>query len=136
MKNCRRLWLRRKYSLSAQLIPMAASTYPQRVWAVLKLSNQLIWLNLTGIFNETAAHLLKQPRMTLMFCSFEGKPLILCVYGRARAIHARDGEWTKWITLFSKYPWFAKNMHGHGDYAQTFCSFAVPSFDYQEDRKT
>jgi hypothetical protein len=26
-------------------------------------------------------------------------------------------------------------MHGHGDYAQTFCSFAVPSFDYQEDRK-
>ena len=26
-------------------------------------------------------------------------------------------------------------MHGHGDYAQTSCSFAVPSFDYQEDRK-
>ena len=53
----------------------------------------------------------------------------------ARTIHSRDGEWTKWITLFSKYPWFAKNMHGHGDYAQTSCSFAVPSFDYQEDRK-
>ena len=52
-------------------------------------SNQLIWLNLTGSGNETAAHMLEQPRMTLMFCSFEGKPLILCVYGRARAIHAR-----------------------------------------------
>ena len=32
-------------------------------------------------------------------------------------------------------PLFAKNMHGHGDYAQTSCSFAVPSFDCQEDRK-
>jgi hypothetical protein len=26
-------------------------------------------------------------------------------------------------------------MHGHGDSAQTSCGFAVPSFDYQEDRK-
>ncbi len=73
--------------------------------------------------------------MTLMFCSFEGKPLMLCVYGRARVIYPRDGEWTKWITLFSKYPWFAKNMNDHGDSAQTSCSFVIPSFDYQEGRK-
>ena len=39
-------------------------------------AKQLIWLNLTGSGNETAAHLLEQARMTLMFCSFEGKPLI------------------------------------------------------------
>ena len=43
-------------------------------------SNQLIWLNLTGSGNETTAHLLEQPRMTLMFCAFEGKPWILRVY--------------------------------------------------------
>ena len=42
-------------------------------------ANQLIWLNLTGSGNETAAHVLEQPRMTLMFCSFEGKPLIIRV---------------------------------------------------------
>ena len=42
-------------------------------------ANQLIWLNLTDIVNGTATHLLKHPRMTLMFCSFEGKPLILCI---------------------------------------------------------
>ena len=54
--------------------------------------NQLICLNLTGIVNETAAHLLKQPSITLMFCSFKEGPLILCVYERARAIHPGDGE--------------------------------------------
>ena len=53
-------------------------------------ANQLIWLNLTGSGNETAAHVLEQPRMTLMFCSFEGKPLILRVYGKARSIHPRS----------------------------------------------
>ena len=45
-------------------------------------ANQLIWLNLTGSGNETAAHVLEQPHMTLMVCSFEGKPLILRVYGK------------------------------------------------------
>ena len=33
--------------------------------------NRVVWLNLTGSGNETAAHLLKNNRMTLMFCSFE-----------------------------------------------------------------
>ena len=67
-------------------------------------ANQLIWLNLTGSGNETAAHVLEQPRMTLMFCSFEGKPLIMRVYGKARAIHPRDDEWAGWIPLFPEYP--------------------------------
>ena len=30
-------------------------------------ANQLMWLNLTGIVNETTTLLLKQPRMTLIF---------------------------------------------------------------------
>ena len=35
--------------------------------------NRVIWLNLTGSGNETAAHLAEQDRMTVMFCAFEGK---------------------------------------------------------------
>ena len=38
--------------------------------------NKIVWLNLTGSGNETAAHLIKNNRMTVMFCAFEGKPLI------------------------------------------------------------
>ena len=33
-------------------------------------SNTVVWLNLTGSGNETAAHLIQKNRMTLMFCSF------------------------------------------------------------------
>ncbi|MGC9385450.1 MAG: pyridoxamine 5'-phosphate oxidase family protein [Hydrogenovibrio sp.] len=40
-------------------------------------ANQVAWLNVTGSGNETAAHVQQQPRMTLMFCTFEGAPLIL-----------------------------------------------------------
>ncbi|MBN4077717.1 pyridoxamine 5'-phosphate oxidase family protein [Nitrospina gracilis] len=97
-------------------------------------SNQLIWLNLTGSGNETAAHLLEQPRMTLMFCAFEGKPLILRVYGKAKAIHPRDEEWVEHIDRFSKIPGSRQMFLLDVESAQTSCGFAVPNYQYHEDR--
>ena len=47
----------------------------------------ILWLNLTGSGNETAAHLALDPRITLMWCSFTARPLILRAYGTARAVH-------------------------------------------------
>jgi predicted pyridoxine 5'-phosphate oxidase superfamily flavin-nucleotide-binding protein len=53
-------------------------------------SNRVIWLNVTGSGNETAAHLQTHPRMTLMFVAFEGAPMILRLYGAARTINHGD----------------------------------------------
>ena len=33
-------------------------------------SKELVWLNYTGSGNESAAHILENPRMTIMLCSF------------------------------------------------------------------
>ena len=96
--------------------------------------NQLMWLNLTGSGNETAAHVLEHPRMTLMFCSFEGKPLILRVYGKARAIHPRDEEWADRSSLFPDYPGMRQIFLLDIDSIQTSCGFAVPNYQYLEDR--
>jgi len=97
--------------------------------------HQVIWLNLTGSGNETAAHLLEQSRMTLMFCAFEGNPLILRIYGKARAIHPRDAEWEEQITLFPKYPGSRQIFLLDIDSVQTSCGFAVPNYSYKEDRE-
>ncbi|UDN28506.1 pyridoxamine 5'-phosphate oxidase family protein [Aeromonas caviae] len=53
-------------------------------------AHTLAWLNLTGSGNESAAQVLQQPRMTVMFCAFEGAPLILRAYGQARVLHRTD----------------------------------------------
>ena len=63
--------------------------------------NRVIWLNLTGSGNETSAHLISSNRMTIMFCAFEGKPLILRLYGTAKVYHERDTAWEKIHTSFS-----------------------------------
>lgn len=46
--------------------------------------NQVAILDLTGSGNETAAHLLENGRITIMFCAFTGAPLILRLYGEGR----------------------------------------------------
>lgn len=51
--------------------------------------NKIVWLNLTGSGNETAAHLILNNRMTIMFCAFEGNPMILRLYGHAKIFHKK-----------------------------------------------
>jgi hypothetical protein len=69
---------------------------------------RVVWLNGTGSGNETAAHLLDSPRMTLMFCSFVREPLILRLYGTARAMHRDDAEWDRLLALFPPLTFFTE----------------------------
>lgn len=96
--------------------------------------DRLIWLNLTGSGNETAAHLLADPRMTLMFCAFEGDPLILRLYGQAYSIHPGDSDWTALNDHFPPDPGARQIVDMHIEQVQTSCGFGVPLLDYRGDR--
>jgi len=63
-------------------------------------ANRVLWLNVTGSGNETAAHLQSKDRMTIMFCAFEGAPLILRLYGQVRMVVPSDAEWQALYGLF------------------------------------
>lgn len=97
--------------------------------------NRVVWLNLTGSSNETAAHLRENDRMTLMFCAFEGAPLILRLYGHARTFHPRDEEWDSLITLFPALPGARQVINMSVDLVQTSCGFGVPFFEFKADRE-
>lgn len=96
--------------------------------------DRIVWLNLTGSGNETAAHLCENGRITLMFCAFEGDPLILRLYGHARAFHPRDTEWNSLITLFPAIPGARQIIDVSVDLVQTSCGFGVPLFEFKSDR--
>ena len=98
--------------------------------------NRIVWLNLTGAENETAAHLVETPRMTLMWCSFEGKPLVLRAYGSAKVFHPRNPEWQDLISLFPPIPGSRNILDFDVDLVLTSCGFAVPLFDYVGQRET
>ena len=97
--------------------------------------NRVMWLNLTGSGNETAAHVRELNRMTLMFCAFEGSPLILRLYGNARAIHRHDADWESCHALFNPLPGARQIFDMKIDLVQTSCGMGVPLFDHAGDRE-
>jgi hypothetical protein len=97
-------------------------------------NNKVVWVNLTGSGNETAAHLIKNDRMTILFCAFEGKPLILRLYGSAKIYHKRDDEFHRYIELFPKNPGSRQIIEMDVDLVQTSCGYGVPFMDFREER--
>jgi Pyridoxamine 5'-phosphate oxidase len=98
--------------------------------------NRVIWLNLTGSGNETAAHLAAQNRVTVMWCSFTTRPMILRVYGTARTIHVTDPDWPARSAHFGPTPGARQIFDMQIDLVQTSCGYAVPFMDYREERPT
>lgn len=97
--------------------------------------NRVIWLNLTGSGNETAAHIQEDPRMTIMFTAFEDNPMILRLYGNARAIHNDDDDWQILYPLFSSNTGARQIFDLNVDMVQTSCGFAVPLYNYVGERE-
>ena len=98
--------------------------------------NRVVWLNLTGSGNETAAHLARVNRMTLMWCSFTTRPLILRCYGTARTLHPRDAGWAELSDIFGN-PLGARNIFDMTvEMVQTSCGYAVPFFENPRERDT
>ena len=92
------------------------------------------YLDLTGSGSETSAHLHADGRITLMFCSFTAKPLIMRLYGRGRVVRPADKEWSDWIHRFDDLPGQRQIMVITVDSAQTSCGFGVPRYDYAGER--
>jgi hypothetical protein len=71
------------------------------------------YMDLTGSGNETSAHLLADGRLTIMFCSFGEKPLILRLYGRGRVIRPDAAEWAMYRDQFPAPGPAADRAAGH-----------------------
>ena len=97
-------------------------------------NNKVLWLNLTGSGNETSAHVQKDTRMTLMFCAFEGAPMILRLYGTARVIHQNDPEWSELYLHFMPLPGARQIFDLAIEMVQTSCGFGVPYLLYEKER--
>ena len=97
-------------------------------------NNRVLWLNLTGSGNETAAHLLAANRITMMFCSFDEKPLILRLYGTGKAISPKHGQWKSLADLFPEQVGARQIFDINIDLIQTSCGFGVPCFEYKGER--
>lgn len=97
--------------------------------------SRIIWRNLTGSGNETDGHLRLANRMTLMWCSFTKRPLILRAYGTATMTTPSDASWDGLNEHFPPAVGARQIYDMRIDMTQSSCGFAVPFFDFVEDRQ-
>ncbi len=96
--------------------------------------NRVLWLNMTGSGNETAAHVLDINRMTLMWCSFEELPLLLRVYGSVKTIYRNNPAWEELASLFPNIPAARQIFDLTVESVQTSCGYGVPLFEFNGQR--
>lgn len=92
------------------------------------------YLDLTGSGNETAALLAADGRMTIMFCSFAGKPWILRLYGAGEVVQLDSERGRELHPLFGSIPGERHIIELRVESAQTSCGMAVPLYEYKEQR--
>jgi Pyridoxamine 5'-phosphate oxidase len=92
------------------------------------------YLDLTGSGVETIAHLRDNGRITIMFCAFDGKPLIVRLYGRGDMLPIGEPEGDALLRHFGPYPGARSVIRVRLDRVSTSCGYGVPLLQYESER--
>ncbi len=98
--------------------------------------NQVMYLDVTGSGNETAAHVTENGRITFMFISFGKRPMILRLYGTAAIVQPKDPAWSGYYAQFSPLPGVRQIFVATIASVQTSCGFGIPEYDLKKERAT
>jgi len=92
------------------------------------------WLSVSGSGNETAGHILKNNRMTMMWCAFEGEARILRVFGHAIATHPGEPAWAEAADAFPNYAGARQIYDVAVEAVRLSCGTGVPEMDVKRQR--
>jgi len=96
--------------------------------------NKVAYLDFISSGNETSAHTLENGRITFMFCSFDGSPQILRLYGQGKVILPNMSEWNKISNNFELTSAVRQIIVADIHRVQTSCGFGVPIFEFKGQR--
>ena len=100
--------------------------------------DSVCYLDQTGSGAETAAHLLADGRLTIMFCSFETAPLILRLYGRGVSLMRGTEAYAGLLDeAFGgvEQPGARQIVRLDIELVQTSCGYGVPFFEFVSERE-
>ncbi len=97
---------------------------------------EVCYIDYIGSGNETAAHLLDDGRITVMFNSYNRNALIMRLYGTGQS-HARgSARFEELMELFEDAPGIRQIFTIQINNLQTSCGYGVPIYEGVEERKT
>jgi hypothetical protein len=101
--------------------------------------DELVFVDMPGSGNQTASHVARGGRLTLMFAGFEAQAQILRVYGRGK-VHLPDGEGHAPLAARLRPgligPYTRQLIAIAVEKVQTSCGYAVPRYEFVAERDT
>ncbi len=98
--------------------------------------SRVAYVDLTGSGAETIAHVRENGRIVLMFCAFTGAPRIVRLHGHAEVVTKASPEWDTLRAAFPDVAGIRSVIVAHVSRIGDSCGYAVPRFDFVEDRDT
>lgn len=95
---------------------------------------RVAYMDLIGSGNETSAHVIENSRITFMFCSFDGPPNILRLYGHGRCVLPTDEQWPELSQHFAIQLATRQIIVADIYKIQNSCGYSVPLYDYTGER--
>lgn len=93
------------------------------------------YLELFGSGIETKAHLAVDPRITIMFCSFDRESNIVRLYGKGRHLRPDDPEFDGFAEHFNlAHPSPRGIVVVDVESTQTSCGYSVPYMELRDER--
>lgn len=97
-------------------------------------ANTVAYLDLTGSGAETIAHLRENGRIVIMFCTFEGAPKILRLYGRGEVVTPGSSEFVSLAALFPPMDGVRSVIRIHVERVADSCGYSVPRMKFEAER--
>ncbi len=97
---------------------------------------EVAYLDYMGSGNETAAHLLDDGRITIMFNSYTRNALIMKLYGTGKSHAPGSARFNELMALYEDSPGIRQIFTIKIDNLQTSCGFGVPIYEGVEQRQT
>jgi hypothetical protein len=92
------------------------------------------YLDVIGSGVETIAHLKENGRIVLMFCAFEGPPIIVRLHGLGRVVEPHSPEFEGLVSHFPAYEATRAVIVIEVTRISNSCGFGVPRMKFEEDR--
>jgi hypothetical protein len=88
------------------------------------------YLDVTGSGVETISHLKENGRIVVMFCAFDGKPLIVRLHGRGEVIEAHQNGFQELRERFPELPAMRAIIKVDVARIADSCGWTVPLYDF------
>jgi|Deesub1362A_J573_1020465.scaffolds.fasta_scaffold09491_2 hypothetical protein len=101
-------------------------------------SKTVAYIDYPGSGNETARHIAQGGMVTVMFCSFDAKPMVLRLYCRGEVLPLDEAERRGLLARMKlEVPSYARQVILlHIQEVMTSCGYGVPYYKYLGERET